>query len=42
MKQQTDIRHWETSENFKMFTSRHNARQNKRTNQINIKENEVE
>ena len=34
MKLQTDIRQWETSENFKMFTSRHNARQNKRTNQI--------
>ena len=32
MKLQTDIRQWETSENFKMFTSRHNARQNKRTN----------
>ena len=37
MKLQTDIRQWETSENFKMFTSRHNARQNKRTNQIFIK-----
>ena len=42
MKLQTDIRQWETSENFKMFTSRHNATQNKRTNQINIKENENE
>ena len=37
MKLQSDIRHWETSENFKLFTSRHNARQNKRTNQIIIK-----
>ena len=37
IKLQTDIRHWEFSENFKMFTSRHNARQNKRTNQIFIK-----
>ena len=37
MKLQTDIRHWETSERFKMFTSRYNARQNKRTNQIIIK-----
>ena len=37
MKLQTDIRQWETSENFKMFTSDHNARQNKRTNQIIIK-----
>ena len=36
MKLQTDIRQWETSENFAMFTSRHNARQNKRTNQIII------
>ena len=36
MKLQTDIRHWETSENFKLFTSRNNARQNKRTNQIII------
>ena len=26
MKLQTDIRHWETSESFKKFTSRHNAR----------------
>ena len=37
MKLQTDIKQWETSENFKMFTSRHNARQNNRTNQIIIK-----
>ena len=37
MKLQTDIRQWETSENFKMFSSRHNARKNKRTNQIIIK-----
>ena len=37
VKQQTDIKQWETSENFKMFTSRHNARQNKRPNQIIIK-----
>ena len=37
MKLQTDIKQWETSENFKMFSSRHNARQNKRTNQIIIK-----
>ena len=37
MKLQTDIRQWETSENFKMFFSRHNARQNKRTNQIILK-----
>ena len=36
-KLQTDIRQWETSENFKMFTSRHNAKQNKRGNQIIIK-----
>ena len=36
-KLQTDIRQWETSENFKMFTSRHNAKQNKRRNQIIIK-----
>ena len=36
MKLQTDIRQWETSKNFKMFSSRHNARQNKRTNQIII------
>ena len=45
MKLQTDIKQWETSENFKMFISRHNARQNNRTNQIIIKkenENEVE
>ena len=39
MKLQTDIKQWETSENFKMFTSRHNARQNNRTNQIIIKKN---
>ena len=42
MKLQTDIRQWE---NFKMFSSRHNARQNKGTNQIIKKkenENEVE
>ena len=31
MKLQTDIKQWETSETFKMFTSRHNARQNNRT-----------
>ena len=37
MKLQTDIRQWETSDNFKMFTDRHNVRQNKRTNQIIIK-----
>ena len=37
MKLQTDIRQWETSENFKMFSSRHYAKQNKRTNQIIIK-----
>ena len=37
MKLQTDIRQWETSENFKMFSSRHNARQNKTTNQIILK-----
>ena len=37
MKLQTDIRQWETSQNFKMFSSRHNARQNKKTNQIIIK-----
>ena len=37
IKLQTDIRHWETSKNFEMFTSRHNARQNKRTNEITIK-----
>ena len=30
MKLQTDIRQWETPKNFKMFTSRHSARQNKR------------
>ena len=39
MKLQTDIRQWDTSENFKMFSSRHNARQNKRTNQIILKKN---
>ena len=38
MKLQTDIRQWQTSENFKMFSSRHNARQNKRTSQIILKE----
>ena len=37
VKLQTDIRQRETSQNFKMFSSRHNARQNKRTNQIIIK-----
>ena len=37
MKLQTDIRQWETSENFKKFSSRYNARQNKRTNQIILK-----
>ena len=37
MKLQTNIKQWKTSENFKMFTSRHNARQNNRTNQIIIK-----
>ena len=37
MKLQTDIRQRETSQNFKMFSSRHNARQNKRTNQIILK-----
>ena len=37
MKLQTDIRQWETSENFKMLSSRNNARQNKRTNQIILK-----
>ena len=37
MKLQTDIRQWETSENFKMLSSHHNARQNKRTNQIILK-----
>ena len=36
-KLRTDIRQWETTENFKMFSSRHKARQNKRTNQIIIK-----
>ena len=34
MKLQTDIRQWETSKKFKIICSRHNARQNKRTNQI--------
>ena len=29
---QTDIRHWETSENFKLFNSRHNARQENKSN----------
>ena len=38
MKLQTDIRQCESSENFKMFSSCHNARQNKRTNK---KENEL-
>ena len=42
MKLQTDIRHRETSEIFKMFTSRHNARQNKSTNPNIINKNEVE
>ena len=37
MKLQTDVRQWEISESFKMFTSRHNARQNNRTNQIIMK-----
>ena len=37
MKPQTDIRHCETSENFKMFISCHNARQNNKKNQIIIK-----
>ena len=37
MKLQTDIRQWETSENFKLFSCLHNARQNKRTNQIILK-----
>ena len=37
MKLKTDIRQWETSENFKMFSSRHNAKQNKKTNQIILK-----
>ena len=37
MKLQKDIRQWETSANFKMFSSRHNARQNTRTNQIIFK-----
>ena len=37
MKLQTDIRQWETSKNFKMFSSRHNTTQNKRTNQIILK-----
>ena len=34
MKLQTDLRQWKTSENF---SSHHNARQNKRTNQVIIK-----
>ena len=45
MKLETDINTGETSENFKMFSSRHNASQNKGTNQIIIKkkkEKEVE
>ena len=43
MKLQTDIKHWETSEIFKMFTSRHNAGQNKKPNYYNKEnENEVE
>ena len=42
MKLQTDIRHWEISENFKMITSRLNAGQNRRTSQILIKKNENE
>ena len=43
MKLQTDIRQCETSEKFKMFTSCHNARQNKRTNYFKKEnENEVE
>ena len=37
MKLKTDIRQWETSENFKMSSSHHNTRQNKRTNQMIIK-----
>ena len=37
MKPQTDTRHWERFESFKVFCSRHNVRQNKRTNQIIIK-----
>ena len=37
MKLQTDIKQWEISENFKMFTSCHNARKNNRTNQIILK-----
>ena len=37
MKLQTDIRQWGTSENIKTFSSRHNAGQNKRTNQVIIK-----
>ena len=37
MKLQTDIRQFETSQNFKKFSSCHNARQNKRKNQIIIK-----
>ena len=42
MKLQTDMRQWETSKNFKMFTSRHNARQNKRKKSNYKKENEME
>ena len=37
MKLQKDIRQWETSENFEMFISHHNGKQNKRTNQIIVK-----
>ena len=37
MKLQTDIRQWKTSENLKIFSSSHNARQNRRTNQYIIK-----
>ena len=37
MKLQTDIRQWETSDIFEMFSSRQDARQNKRTNQIILK-----
>ena len=37
IKLQTDIRQWKTSENSKVFFSRPNARQNKRTIQIIIK-----
>ena len=42
MKLQTDIRHWKTSENFKVFTSRRNAKQIKRTSQSIKKKNENE